>query len=45
MAVNQVVHKELVEVEFEIGDGCEVSLAMRSMSWPLMARSLCLGNL
>ena len=44
MAVNQVVHKESVEVEFGIGDGYEVSSAMRSMSWPLTARSLCLSN-
>lgn len=44
MAVNQVVHKVSVEVEFEIGGGYEVSSAMRSMSWPLTARSLCLSN-
>ena len=45
MAVNQVVYIELVEVEFEIGDEYEVSLAMKSMSWPLTTRSLCLSNL
>jgi hypothetical protein len=44
MAVNQVEHKESVEVEFEIGDGYEVSSAMRSMSWPLTVRSLYLSN-
>ena len=41
MAVNQVVHEESEEVEFGIVDEYEASLAMRSMSWPLTARSLC----
>ena len=45
MAVNQVVHIELVEIEFETGDGYEASLAVRSMSWPLRAGSLCLNVL
>ena len=43
--VNQVVYIELVKVEFEIGDGCVVSLAMRSMSWPSTAGSLWVSNL
>ena len=44
MAVNQVVRKVSVEVGSEIEDGYEVSSAMRSMSWPLTARTLCLSN-
>lgn len=43
--VNQVVHVGLVEIEFEIGDGYEVSSTTRSMSWPSTAGSLYLSNL